>query len=130
MGGLVMRWFASAGAIAVVAWLLPGISAGAGTRGVMTVLVTALVLGLVNAIVKPVLQLLTCPLVLLTLGLFLFVINAAMLLLASALTRAVGFDFHVDGLWNALVGSILISIVTWFLTLFVGKQDRHEKRAS
>ena len=130
MGGLVMRWFASAGAIAIVAWLLPGISAGAGTRGVMTVLVTALVLGLVNAFVKPVLQLLSCPLVLLTLGLFLFVINAAMLLLAGALTRAVGFDFHVDGLWNALVGSILISIVTWFLTLFVGRKDRHESRAA
>lgn len=130
MGGLVLRWFASAGAIAFVAWLLPGISAGAGTRGVMTVLVTALVLGLVNAIVKPVLQLLSCPLVLLTLGLFLFVINAAMLLLAGAMTRAVGFDFRVDGLGNALIGSILISIVTWFLTLFVGRKDRHEKPGS
>jgi putative membrane protein len=95
----------------------------------MTVLVTALVLGLVNAIIKPILQLLSCPLVLLTLGLFLLVINAAMLLLAGSLTRALGFDFHVDGLGNALIGSILISIVTWFLTLFVGRGDKHEKRS-
>ena len=130
MSGLVMRWLASAGAIAIVAWLLPGISAGVGTRGAMTVLVTALALGLVNAIVKPALQLLSCPLVLLTLGLFLFVINAAMLLLAGWLTRALGFDFRVDGLANALIGSILISIVTWFLTLFVGRKDRKENRGS
>jgi putative membrane protein len=129
MSGLVMRWLASAGAIAIVAWMLPGISAGAGNRGVLTVLVTALALGLVNAIIKPILKLLSCPLILLTLGLFLLVINAAMLLLAAAIARALGFDFRVDGYGNALIGSILISIVTWFLTLFVGRKDEEKRRS-
>jgi putative membrane protein len=120
MGRLLTRWILSSVAIAVVAWLLPGIRVGGtGLPAVLTVLVTAAVLGLVNAIVKPLLKLLTCPLIVLTLGLFLFLINAAMLMLASVLTRALAFPFVVDGWGSALVGSILITIVTWLLSLFI-----------
>lgn len=90
-------------------------------------LVTAAFLGLANAFVKPVLTLLSCPLVLLTLGLFLLVINAGMLMLASTLSRTVGYPLAVDGWGAAILGSILISIVTWFLSMFVhDKKKKHE----
>jgi putative membrane protein len=120
MGRLVTRWILSSVAIALVAWLMPGIRVGgSGLPAALTVVVTAGVLGLVNAIVKPILKLLTCPLIVLTLGLFLFVINAAMLMLAGVVTRALDFPFLVDGWGDALVGSILITIVTWMLSLFI-----------
>lgn len=124
MNRIVLRWFVSALAIAIVAWLLPGIHAGGGTSGAITVLLTAAFLGLVNAFVKPILTLLSCPLILLTMGLFLLVINAAMLMLSSALSGAVGYKLVVDGWGAALWGSILISIVTWFLSLFLPDKKR------
>jgi putative membrane protein len=127
MNRIVLHWIVSAIAIAVVAWLLPGIHAGGGTSGAITVLVTAAFLGLANAFVKPVLTLLSCPLILLTLGLFLLIINAGMLMLASALSRVVGYPLVVDGWGAAILGSILISIVTWFLSLFVhDKKKKHQ----
>ena len=124
MNRIVIRWIVSAMAIAVVAWLLPGIHAGGGTAGALTVLITAAFLGLANAFVKPVLTMLSCPLILLTMGLFLIIINAAMLKLASALTGVVGYQLTVDGWGTAILGSILISIVTWFLSLFVPDKKR------
>ena len=114
-----VRWLLSSAAIAIVAWLLPGIRAGTGTTGAITVIVAAALLGLLNTFVKPLLKVLSCPLILLTLGLFLFVINAAMLLLAAKLSGALGYPLEVDGWASALLGSILISIVTWMLSLFV-----------
>lgn len=123
MPKFIVRWLLSSLAIAFVAWLLPGIHAGGGTAGALTVLVSAAFLGLANTFVKPVLSMLSCPLILLTLGLFLFVINAAMLMLASWLSRATGFPLLVDGWGSAIVGSILISIVTWFLSLFIRDHD-------
>jgi len=114
----LIRWLLSSVAIAIVAWLLPGIHAGGGMPGAATVFVTAGFLGLANTFVKPVLSMLSCPLILLTLGLFLFVINAAMLMLASWLSSATGFPLVVDGWGSAIVGSILISLVTWVLSMF------------
>jgi putative membrane protein len=124
---LVVRWLLSAAAIAIVAWLLPGIHAGGGTTGAITVCIAALFLGLANAIVKPVLMFLSCPLILLTLGLFLFLINAAMLMLASWASRVVGYPLTVDGWGTAIIGSILITIVTWFLSLFVRDKPKKAK---
>jgi putative membrane protein len=123
MHRLITRWILSSVSIAIVSWLVPGIHVGSGTRAVTTVVVTAAILGLVNAIVKPLLTLLSCPLVLLTLGLFLFVINAAMLMLTSFLANSMGFPFRVDGWGPALLGSIAITIVTWVLSLFTRAQE-------
>ena len=77
----------------------------------------AIVLGMVNAVAKPVLELLTCPLIILTLGLFLLVLNAAMLGLAAWIAGALGADVHVDGFGAAFVGAIIISIVSWLLSI-------------
>jgi len=83
--------------------------------GFLAALVAAFLLGIVNTIIRPILVLLTLPLTVLTLGLFLLVINGLMLWLVSALVSG----FHVSGFWGAVFGSILISIVSWLLSRFL-----------
>ncbi len=128
MRKLVLRWLVSATAIWLVAWFVPGIEVGAGARGAVTALVGGGILGLLNLLVKPVLVLLSCPLVLVSLGLFLFVINAAILLLASRMAQTFGYPFHVDDWGSAILGSILISIVTWILSRALADDNKREKK--
>ena len=130
MPKFLMRWIVSAVAIAVVAWLLPGIHAGTGTSGAVTVCIAAAFLGLANAVVKPILAIMSCPLILVTLGLFLFVINAAMLMLAAWASTLMGHPLVVEGWGSAIVCSILISIVTWLLSMFVPDGKDKKKNAS
>jgi putative membrane protein len=107
-------------ALAVAAWLFDGIRFTGPTRGqaeveekLLPLLAVALILGIVTAIVKPVLTLLSLPLVILTVGLFLLVINAFMLQLTSWLADKLDIGFHVDGFITAVGGAIVITIVTW-----------------
>lgn len=116
----VLRLLATATALWVAELAVPGISYTGSAFGL---LVVALVFGVVNAVVRPVLKLLTCPLVILTLGLFLFVLNALMLWLTSALAQALGIGFTVSGFWAALVGAIIVGLVSMVLNLFVGVVD-------
>ena len=113
---LLLRWLISAAAVAAAAYLLPGIRLEGGFADL---LVVALVLGLVNALVRPVLRMLACGLIVLTLGLFLLVINAALLLLAAWLARSAGIGFYVDGLETALLGSVVISLVSFVLSVLL-----------
>lgn len=82
-------------------------------------LAVALVFGGINAIVRPILVTLTCPLIMLTLGLFVLVLNALMLWMTSAFAGALGIAFHVDGFMAALVGGIVVGVVSALLNLFV-----------
>jgi len=116
MGKLLVRWFISALALVAAAWLVPGIRVG--EKAWVAYAGMALILGLVNAVVKPLLKVLTCPLILLTLGLFLIVINALTLLVAAKIAQSVGLAFHVDGFVPALLGSLIVSLVTWVLSVF------------
>ncbi len=109
---LIANWFLNALALFIVSKIVSGIE----LRGFGAALVAVLVIGLVNALVKPILLILTLPITILTLGLFTFVLNALMLLLASNLVNG----FRVDGFWTALVASILLSIVSTILHAFVG----------
>ena len=118
---LLVRWLAAAAAVAVAVYVVPGIRL---EGGLASLLVVALVLGLVNALVRPLLRWLSCGLVVLTLGLFLLVINALMLLLAAWIARALGVGFHVDGFAAALVGSVLISLVSFLLSMVLGGDER------
>ncbi|MCC7355787.1 MAG: phage holin family protein, partial [Anaerolineae bacterium] len=90
----------------------------------------ALIFGIVNAFIKPLLQLLTCPLIILTLGLFTLVINALMLQLTSSLAGTFNLDFHVDNFGAAFWGGLVISIVSIILSIFLGGEDkkRQERR--
>ena len=89
----------------------------------------AIILGLVNAIVRPILKLLTCPLILLTLGLFVLVINGITLWLASAIARN-WFDlgFYIDGFWSALLGAAIVSVITVVLSALVREDNNDRKR--
>ncbi len=113
MKNLIIRLLANAAALAVAAWVVPGITIEGPTtaRRVLTLLIVAAIFGVVNAVVKPVLQLLSCLLIAVTLGLFIFVINAGMLLLTSWITEQLDVQFHVDGFWSALLGSLIITAV-------------------
>ena len=114
--GFLIRVLVNGFAIYLVARIVPGIS----VSGVLAALGAGLVLGLVNAIVRPVLILLTLPVTLVTLGLFLFVLNAFCLWLTSQLVK--GFEVH--GLWAALFGTLLISVVSWVLSAFLSDRGR------
>src|SRR4051794_19664376 len=109
--GLVIRWIVNALALWIVSVLVSGIH----TTGVFVTLVAALVLGILNALVRPFLLLLTLPINLMTLGLFTFVVNALMLELTASVVKG----FFVDGFGAALVGALLLSIVSFVLNLFV-----------
>ena len=104
---MVIKWFASALTLILVSQLVPGFQ----LENFTTALVAALIFGLINAILKPILLLLTLPINLLTLGLFSFVINALLLLLAARLTPG----FMVDGFGTALIASILITVISTLL---------------
>jgi putative membrane protein len=104
MMSLLARWIVNAAALMLVAYLYPGVT----VESFVAALLAALALGLVNAIVRPILVLLTLPVTLLTLGLFLFVINALLFWLVAEVVQG----FHVSGFGAALLGSILYSVIT------------------
>ncbi len=93
-----------------------------------TIVVVALIFGIVNALVRPLITLLTCPLMMLTLGLFTFVINALMLALTGWIADQLHLGFTVDGFWAAFLGAIVISIVSFILTLLI-REPRREQRS-
>jgi putative membrane protein len=104
---------ANAFALLVVIWLFDGIRLTADTRTdrIIQLLITGGIFGVVNSLVKPILQILSIPFIVVTLGLFLVVINALMLLLTSKIADTLDLGFHVDGFWTAVWGAIVISLV-------------------
>ena len=120
--GFILRVLINAGAIWLAARLIPGITVDSA----VTVLLAGLVLGLINALVRPVLVVLTLPITLVTLGLFLLVLNAACLALTAWLVPG----FSVSDFIAAFLGSLLISVVSWILTAFVSDRGRVERYRS
>ena len=114
---LLARWVVNAAALLLVAYLYPGVH----VESFFAALIAALVLGLVNAVIRPILVILTFPVTLLTLGLFLFVINAVLFWLVANLVQG----FAVNGFVAALIGSILYSVITLISSwiLFGGKKS-------
>ncbi|QWZ10720.1 phage holin family protein [Nocardioides panacis] len=114
-----MRVVVNAVAIAAAAWLLAGIRLTDAGRGdqLLTLLVVGVLFGVVNAVVRPVVKFFSFPFILLTLGLLIFVINALMLMLTGWLSEQLGLGFSVDGFWTAIVGALIISVVSWCLEL-------------
>jgi putative membrane protein len=110
---------------AVALWaaveLIPGIE---HTGPWLNLVGVALVFGIVNAVIRPLLLMLTCPLVLLTLGLFIFVLNALMLMLTGALSNALGLGFTVAGFLPALLGGLVIGLVSTALNVIVGDREK------
>ena len=114
--GFVFRWLVTAFALAVSAWIVKGIE----IHGILSLFFAAMVVGVLNAFVRPVVLILTLPLNILTMGLFTFVINGAMIMIASKVVRG----FAVADFWSAFVGAIFISIISFLINLFVA-DDGH-----
>ena len=118
MQGFLVRLLVTAAGLALAAALVPGIRIG----GLGTLLAAALLIGVINALVRPLAVLLTLPLTLATLGLFLLVINAGMFGLAAALLPG----FSVSGFFAALAGWLILSLVSWLASGFIGPRGRYE----
>lgn len=117
---LLFRWVVVSLALFLAARIVPGIHAARNSWALFAIM--AVILGLVNAIVRPVLKLLSCPLIILTLGLFVLVINGVTLWLASAI--AVNWfhvGFYVHGFWAAFWGALLVSVISVAANLIVGE---------
>ncbi|MFF8946343.1 phage holin family protein [Streptomyces sp. NPDC014864] len=125
MKNFIVKTIANAGALAVAVWLLDKITLTGDSTGrkIGTLIAVALVFGLVNFLVKPLVKVLTFPLFVLTLGLITLVVNALMLLLTSWVCGELDLSFHVDGFWTAVVGGLIISVVSWALNLVLPDED-------
>ena len=124
----LLRLVVDAAALALATWLLSGITLSGDSTGskVLVMLGVALIFGVANAIVKPLFKLVTLPVLLLTLGLFLLVINALMLMLTSWIAGLFSLGWHVEGFWTAVLGALIVSVVSWLLNTFV--PDKNEQK--
>ncbi len=113
---LLVRWLLNAAALMVVAYIVPGFY----VRGFFSALIAAAVIGLVNATLGVLVKIITFPLTILTLGLFLIVVNALMLRVAAMFVPG----FNLNGWWPALIGAVLLSLVSWFLNWLTGEKRR------
>jgi len=113
---LLLRLVVNAAALWVAAELVPGVSYAGGA---LPFLVVALIFGAINATLRPLMKLLTCPLILLTLGLFALIVNGLMLWLTSTIAESLGLGFRVTGFWPAFWGALVVSIVSTLLSRFV-----------
>jgi putative membrane protein len=114
--GFLLRVVVNALAIMLAASIVPGIS----VDGLVPALVGGLLLGLVNAVVRPVLIILTLPITLVTLGLFLFVLNGLCFWLVASIVKG----FYVTGFWSAFLGALIVSIVSWATTALVSDSGK------
>ncbi|MFV0338269.1 MAG: phage holin family protein [Chthoniobacterales bacterium] len=111
MTGFIIRWLITTVAVFIAAQIIPGISYGDSWT---TLLAASLLLGIINALVRPILLILSIPFILVTMGFFILIINALLLWFVSALLPS----FHVDGFWTAFFGAIVVSIVSWLMSIF------------
>ena len=123
----LLRVAVSAAALAVATAVLPGIqlTAGSTTEKVLTLIAVALIFGVINAILKPIIKTIGCLFYILTLGLVALVVNALLLWLASVVAGWLSLPFHITGFVPAFLGAIIISMVTWLLSLLIpdGKRE-------
>jgi len=123
--GILIRVVLNAIAVWIATLLVGGVDVTAGSTGgeVLTFIVVGALFGLVNATIKPVAKLLSLPLLILSLGLFALVINALLFWLTAEVSGAVGAPFEVDGFWAAFWGAIVVSLVSWALSIVVKDPD-------
>ncbi len=124
MTKFIVRWAINTVALYVAVTFVPGIEL---TESWVSILWIALIFGLINALLRPLLKLLTCPLILLTLGLFTLLINTFLLWLTSIVSQSLGIGFHVDGFGPAFWGGLVISVVSVVLT-FILKDELKGRR--
>lgn len=119
-------------ALWLTALVVPGIRLGEqaadGSNRVITILLVAAIFGVVNALMKPIITFFSLPFIVLTLGLFLIVVNAAMLAITAWLAGALGLDFSIDSFfWSAILGALVLSFVSWVLSTLVPDRPAHHR---
>ncbi|MGB7962780.1 MAG: phage holin family protein [Propionicimonas sp.] len=126
---MLVRFLASAAALAVATFVVGGITVVDRDleTEVVTILAVAVIFGVVNTIVKPLFRFVTAPLVFLSLGLFLLVINALLLMFTSWVAEELNLGWHVDGWWPAFWGGLIVSIVSFVLNTFFGKRGTEHR---
>jgi len=117
------RLLVNAAALWVATRIVPGVTY---SGGVLPMLAVALVFGVVNAVIGTAAKILTFPIILLTLGIFILVINGLMLMLTSAMSSALGLGFHVEGFWAAFWGGLVVSVISTALSLVVRDARRRD----
>ena len=124
----VLRVLITAVAMLVATWILPGIEVTASTtpRKVGTLIVVALIFGLINAVLKPIIKVIGCIFYILTLGLIALVVNALLLWLTSWVAGKLNLPFHITGFWPAFWGAIIIGVISWLLSITLGEK-RHQQ---
>lgn len=118
MNGLLIRWIINAVALILASHVINGIQ----VDHFIAAFVAAAVLGIMNAVVRPILILLTLPITLLTLGLFILIINGFMLYIAGAVVKG----FHVTGFWPSVFGALFLSVISWIANAFINDRGRIE----
>jgi len=121
MKSFLIRWMINTIALSAAVQVIPGLHF---TDGPLQLLAVALVFGVVNAVLRPIVTVLSCPLVLLTLGLFTLVINGLMLMLTARLAAVWHLGFRVDGFWPAFWGGLVVGLVSLALALLVSGDQR------
>jgi putative membrane protein len=124
---LIIRVLITAASLFVATALVPGIelTTGSTTSKVITLVVVALIFGIVNAVLKPIVKVVGCVFYILTLGLIGLVVNALLLLLTSWVAGKLSLPFHITGFWPAFWGAIIVGVVGWLLNITLGEK-RHE----
>jgi putative membrane protein len=119
--GFIIRWLINAVALWVTTKIVSGIEISTENTGrsILTVLAVALIFGLVNAVIKPIVKLVGCIFYVLTLGLIALVVNALLFLLTDWLASLLDLPFSIDGFWPAFWGAIVMGVVSWVLSLLV-----------
>ena len=120
----LLRLLVNAAALWVATRVVPGVSF---TGGALPMLGVALVFGIINAILRPIAMILTFPILIVTLGLFTLVINGVMLLVTSALSDTLGLGFHVSSFWAAFWGALVVTIVSWLLSMLLKDAARRDE---
>ena len=121
----LIRVLASAAALAVATAVVPGIelTTGSVASKVLTLIAVALIFGVINAILKPIVKIVGCLFYILTLGLIALVVNALLLWLTSWLAGKLNLPWHVTGFWPAFWGALIVSVVSWLLSIVIRDRD-------
>ncbi|MFG3698752.1 phage holin family protein [Micromonospora sp. NPDC047620] len=119
--GFLIRLAITAVALWITTLIVPGVevTGRSGADDALTLVVVALIFGVVNAVLKPLIKVFGCVFYLLTLGLFALVVNALLFLLTDRIARALDLPFHVDGFWAAFWGAIVMAVATWLISVVV-----------
>jgi putative membrane protein len=116
---LFLRWIIITISLALAAWIVPGINVEPESNAILLLAAMAVVLGFINAFIRPLLNLLSCGCIAITMGLFLLITNALAFWLAAYVANLLGIGFYIESFWAALLGSLIVSVISYVLSMIL-----------